>query len=326
MNMPQEKSLMLGSAQWGWTVSESEAFGLLDAWIAAGFRDVDCATNYPINRNPADFRAAEKILLKYVEAHGVRDLRITMKIGSLDNMRTPEINLSPSFILMMGEEYKRVFGDNLYGIMLHWDNRREEAGIRASLEALNTLQKESGIRPGLSGIAHPELYAHANEDDCLFFDIQLKHNVLQSDYARYEPLRASISENSGAKNHRFFAYGINAGGIKLEERYEAGSTFLSRGGQPENVVAELEQIRAALPNLNTAFVRPPVKTMNHVGLIYAGLHPGLNGILLGVKTVNQLKETLDFWRNLDVFDYSNVSSTLEKIARTHRDSRGAGNH
>ncbi len=326
MNVPQEKLLMLGSAQWGWTVPESEAFGLLDAWIAAGFRDVDCATNYPINRNPADFRAAEKILLKYVEAHGLHDLRITMKIGSLDNMRTPEINLSPSFILMMGEEYKRVFGDNLYGVMLHWDNRREEAGIRASLEALNALQKESGIRPGLSGIAHPELYAHANENDRLFFDIQLKHNVLQSDYARYEPLRASVSENSGAKNHRFFAYGINAGGIKLEERYEAGSTFLSRGGQPEKVVAELEQIRAALPNLNTAFVRPPVKTMNHLGLIYAGLHPGLDGILLGVKTVNQLKETLDFWRNLDVFDYSDVAATLEKIARTHRDSRVAGKH
>ena len=77
--MTAPKSLVLGTAQWGWNVSAREAFGLLDAWLQAGFRAVDCATNYPINRNPADFRAAEKILLEYVRAHGLHDLRVTMK-------------------------------------------------------------------------------------------------------------------------------------------------------------------------------------------------------------------------------------------------------
>ena len=146
------KTLVLGSAQWGWNVSPAEAFRLLDAWLGSGRRDIDCATNYPINRNPADFRASEKILLEYVQAHGLRDLRITMKIGSLDNMRSPEVNLAPSFVLMMGEEYHRLFDTNLHCLMFHWDNRDDEAAIRASLEALAILQKEAGIRPGLSGI------------------------------------------------------------------------------------------------------------------------------------------------------------------------------
>lgn len=300
---------MLGSAQWGWNTTRDEAFRLLDAWLETGRRDIDCATNYPINRIPADFQAAQNILAEYIRAHGLHDLRITMKIGSLDNMRTPDVNLSPSFILMMAEEYRRIYGDNLDCLMLHWDNRDNAAGIRASLETLAGLQQTTGIRPGLSGIKYPESYAAASEGLSLSFDIQLKHNVLHSDFERYAPLRTQESAN------RFFAYGINAGGIKLDEQYTSGSVFLARGGQPEQVAAMLEKLRAALPDWNTAFVRPPLKTMNQIGLVFAGFHPGLQGILLGVSSVAQLTQTLDFYRNFDVFDYTDVWQALNKMAR-----------
>lgn len=321
--MPESKSLMLGSAQWGWNVSPAEAFRLLDAWLASGRRDLDCATNYPINRRPADFRAAEKILLEYIRAHSLRDLRITMKIGSLDNMRTPDVNLAPSFILMMGEEYHRVFGDNLDCLMIHWDNRDNASEIGASLQALASLKRDAGIRPGLSGIKHPDIYHQANESFGLSFDIQLKHNVLQSDFERYTPfLQTPPSTHQPIDKpaitrplNRFFAYGINAGGVKLDEKYEPGSVFLARGGQPDKVAGMLENIRSLLPALNTAFVRPPVITMNHLGLIYAALHPHTSGMLLGVSSVAQLEETLNFWRNLHIFDYSDVFTAIHKIAR-----------
>jgi len=295
-------SLVLGTAQWGWTVPRAEAFRLLDAWLQAGFRAVDSATNYPINRNPADFMAAEKILEAYIRAHGLRELDITMKVGSMNNLRTPEVNLAPSFLLMMGEEYHRRFGANLRTMMLHWDNRSDEAGIRASLEALALLQQEAGILPGLSGIAHPDAYARANESLGLSFDIQLKHNVFQSDLSRYAPLQG--------QGNRFFAYGLNAGGVKLEDDYETGSTFLVRGGQTEQIQERLQQIRQLLPGWNTAFVRPPVKTMNHLGLIYAVLNKDLHGLILGVSSVAQILETLDFLRNLETFDYSDVWKKL----------------
>ena len=301
---------MLGTAQWGWTVSKSEAFQLLDAWLKAGHRRVDCATNYPINRNPDDFRAAEKILETYLQAHGLRDLEITQKIGSLDNMRSPDINLAPSFIQMMTEEYQRLYGENLACVMLHWDNRDSAEEIRETLIALQQLQKERKIRPGLSGIAHPKAYVEANAELGLSFEIQLKHNVLQSDLERYAPLRHSITPETP---HQYFAYGINGGGLKLEAPYPSDSTFLARGGQPEKVLPLLEKISATLADWNTAFVRPPVKTMNHIGLIYAGLNPQLNGLLLGVSSLPQLRETLDFWRNFEVFDYSDVFSSLKKI-------------
>ena len=319
-DLQQHKSFLLGTAQWGWNTPKQEAFRLMDAWLAAGHRNVDCATNYPLNRHPADFRMAEKILREYVQAHGLRDLRVTMKIGSLDNMRSPEVNLSPSFILMMGEEYYRLFDENLRCLMFHWDNRDDATAIRASLESLARLQREAGIQPGLSGIKFPEAYLKANEELNLAFDIQLKHNVFQSDLERYKPFanhQSPINESTDhqSTNHRFFAYGINGGGVKLDEHYEPDSVFLARGGQPEKVAATLEKIRNLLPDWNTAFVRPPVKTMNHIGLIYAGLHPELSGIVLGVSSVGQLRETLDFWRNLGTFDYGDVFQGLNKIAR-----------
>lgn len=314
-NMPDSKSLMLGSAQWGWNVSPNEAFRLLDAWMASGRRELDCATNYPINRRPADFRAAEKILLEYIRAHGLRDLRITMKIGSLDNMRTPDVNLAPSFILMMGEEYHRVLGDNLDCLMIHWDNRDNASEIGASLQALASLQRDAGIRPGLSGIKHPDIYHQANESVGLSFDIQLKHNALQSDFERYTPFLQTTRSTIELPANRFYAYGINAGGVKLDAHYEPGSVFLARGGQPDKVAGMLERIRSLLPALNTAFVRPPVITMNHLGLIYAALHPHTSGMLLGVSSVAQLEETLNFWRNLHSFDYSDVFMAINKIAR-----------
>lgn len=304
------KTLMLGTAQWGWTVSKKEAFQLLDAWLKAGFHHLDCATNYPINRIPEDFRAAEKILQEYILAHGLKHLKITQKIGSLDNLRSPEVNLAPSFVQMMGEEYRRLFGDNLDCLMFHWDNRDAVSEIQVSLKALQRLQIDLNLRPGLSGIAHPEAYAEANKELGLSFDIQLKHNLVHSDLPRY--LTADSASLSAAPS-AFFAYGINAGGVKLEPPYPTESTFLARGGQLEKLTPLLEKINSQLPVWNTAFVRPPVKTMNHLGLIYAGLQAEISGILLGVSSAVQLKETLDFWRNFEVFDYTDIFSALKKI-------------
>ncbi len=306
LNTAQNVVLQLGTAQWGWNVDAKQAFELLDTWLLAGYKAVDCATNYPINRNPSDFRAAEKILLEYTQTHGLHDLELNMKIGSMDNMRTPDINLSPSYILMAGEEYLRQFRENLRCVMLHWDNRDDGKAIAETLMSLKQLQDTFGLRAGLSGIAHPEIYASIAQEMSLLFDIQVKHNMLQSGISQYATYFSA--------ENRLFAYGINAGGIKLQGAYNPNDTYLLRGGQPEQLAEKLQSISALLPELNTAFVRPPLKTMNHIGLVYSGLHPRVQGILLGVSSVAQLKETLDFWRNIEVFDYSDAWMKLNKLA------------
>ena len=126
-------------------------------------------------------------------------------------------------------------------------------------------------------------------------------------------VRRTKSPNHQITPSTFTAYGINAGGLKLDADYRPDSTYLARGGDPEKAAVVLEKIRALLPTWNTAHVRPPVKTMNHIGLIHAGLHPGIGGIVLGLSSEAQLRETLDFWRNVEMFDYADVWTGLQKI-------------
>ncbi len=301
------KQVLLGTAQWGWTVTQEEAFRLLDAWLASGRCAMDGATNYPINKHPADFRLAERILLEYIRAHGLSHLQLTMKIGALDNLRTPEANLSPSFVRMMTAEYKRLFGDNLYAIMIHWDNRADPAAIADTVHALVESCREEGLRPGLSGIRHPEVYAPIVRRLNTDFDIQLKHNVLHSDLPRYAPFERH--------RHRRFAYGINAGGLKLSGDYPPHSTLKARGGDPSLADAVLSAIREALPRWNTAAVRPPVVDFYQIGLLFAAGHPHINGIVLGASSVTQLRQTLDFWRDVETFDYTDVWEDLSRMAR-----------
>jgi len=302
------KQLLLGTAQWGWTVSREEAFRLLDAWLAAGQRAIDGATNYPINKNPADFRAAERLLQEYLHAHGVSDAQITMKIGALDNLRSPDVNLSPSFVRMMTAEYRRLFGANLRVVMLHWDNRDDSAAIAETLHALVEVCQEEGLRPGLSGIRYPEVYAPLVAEAGASFDIQLKHNLLHADLPRYAAFERQA--------HRWFAYGINAGGLKLDGHYADSSALRARGGDPSAAESLLAQIRSALPNWNTAAVRPPITAFYQIGMLYAALHPHLDGIVLGCSSTTQLYQTLNFWRDLETFDYADVFNALAKMERS----------
>ncbi len=299
------KQLLLGTAQWGWTVNRATAFRLLDTWLAAGQRAIDSATNYPINKNPADFRAAEQMLQEYLRAHALDSLQITMKIGALDNLRSPEANLSPSFIYMMADEYRRLFGSNLSVIMLHWDNRNDPGAVAESLHALVEVCQREGLRPGLSGIRHPEVYAPLLGQLHTSFDIQLKHNLLHSDLPRYAAF--------DRQQHRWFAYGINAGGLKWDGQYTDTSTLRARGGDPTTAETLLQRLKEALPQWNTAAVRPPITAFYQVGILYAALHPQLDGIVLGCSSEAQLRQTLDFWQDADTFDYADVFSSLVKM-------------
>jgi aryl-alcohol dehydrogenase-like predicted oxidoreductase len=76
------KQLLLGTAQWGWTVNRTQAFDLLEAWFKAGYQAVDGATNYPINKNPDHWRASETILAEFVQAHGL-DPKVTCNLHLL---------------------------------------------------------------------------------------------------------------------------------------------------------------------------------------------------------------------------------------------------
>ena len=295
--IPNIPGLMLGTAMWGWTVDPKECFALLDCFYESGNRKVDCATNYPIDKNTVHFRLAENILLEWIKAHQVTDLQVNMKIGSLNNLKSPEHNLSKSFLMMNMGDYLQRFQSNLYGLMVHWDKRETESAIEKTMEALN-LFRENGLTPGLSGIKNPQVYAKLNQPYSLEFDIQIKHNLLHSDYHRYVEFH---------KKKRFYTYGINAGGIKLDQdAYRENSSLQARSGQvqlPSGLIPNLIKIKE---EANKIKGRQALSTMNHFGMIFAYYQPDVKGILLGTSRIDQLKSSLEFYKILGEADYSDV--------------------
>jgi len=211
--------LLLGTGMWGQTVSKSEAFAMLDEFYKQGFRNIDTATNYPINKKPSDFRAAEKILHEWIKAHKVNDLSIICKFGSVNNMFTPEHNLSKSFVLMNAQEYQNKFGDNADTLMIHWDNRESKDAIEESYEGLK-IAETAGWKIGLSGIKHPKIHAELNQEYNFNFSIEIKHNPFESSYQHYSPFHSD--------ERRFIAYGTTGGGIKLNEKYSDYSSLILR--------------------------------------------------------------------------------------------------
>ncbi len=305
--MTPEKELILGTAMWGWSVPPERCHALLDRFYEAGHRWVDTATNYPIDKNPEHFRLAESLLLEWVRANGIEDLKIIVKVGSINNLFTPENNLSKSFLLLNLDHYANLFGENLRTFMIHWDNREEEAPIAETLEALN-IAAEKGLRPGLSGIRHPEVYARLNEGFQLDFQIQLKHNPLQSDYPRYAPFHGSP---------RFQAYGLNAGGFKLrEEEYRPDSSLrLRKGADFFKNISLQENFGKVIENANKVTERPALHSFNQLGMLHAWGHPDIRWMLIGPSRVEQLEDSMHFFEQLQQFDWSDVYQALTSIAK-----------
>ena len=292
--------LILGTAMWGWTVEQATAFELLDAFYHAGYRKIDAATNYPINKTPKDFRHSEKILETWINTNGISDLEIIMKVGSLNNMRTPDHNLTKSFLLMNLDEYQHRFGKNLQTFMIHWDNRDNPAEIRTSLEAF-AIAQEQGLQPGLSGIKHPDIYAKLNQEFGFSFQIEMKHNLLYSDYTRY----ASLHDQA-----QFLAYGINAGGLKLKTTaYSDVSSLKARGGKT-NTLHPIAEALQQLVEKNS----PKLSTFNDCGMVFAALHPGIRGILIGPSRIAQLENTLAFNKKLKESEFNTIYQELQSLS------------
>ena len=286
---------LLGTAMWGWTTSESVCFDLLDHFYEQGLREVDTATNYPIDKDPEHFRLAERILQRWIAAHGVTDLQVMVKVGSVNNLMTPDHELSESFLRMNLDRYQKEFGSNLNCLMLHWDNRSDRAEIEGSYRAL-LAAREAGLQIGLSGLKHPEIHVGVCEELGLNPRIQLKHNLLQSAISHYRPFHRRAD---------FIAYGINGGGIKLDGHYSENSSLAARGRADEADLLK-QRLLKLREQANRNPDRPPLQSFNHFGLLNVAREPLIGSVLLGVSKVTQLQDSLDFLAAAAAFSYDDV--------------------
>lgn len=303
--MKSSIDLILGTALWAWTVSKEQAFQLLDKFYEAGYRWIDAATNYPINKNAADFRASEGILNEWIKANGVQDLKVLMKIGSINNLYTPENNLTPSFIRIIYNEYLHLFGEQLAEVMVHWDNRAETEAIRDSLQALDLIRQE-GVKIGLSGIKHPAIYHELNNSFGFDWDIQLKHNLVYSDYDRYVAFHGQA---------RFLAYGINVGGLKFPSAtYRKDSSTAVRNVPTEKYQDLVNQVATILAEYNAQSSLEALTRFNECSMVYTYYSPDIKGILVGPSKTAQLQSTLTFFEQLRAGQHAELYNRLATLS------------
>ena len=290
--------LILGTALWGWTIPENTCFEILDEFYKNGFRGIDTATNYPINKDPKFFRFAEAVIMKWIEANGINDLKITIKAGSIDNSGLPENNLTYSFLIMSHEYYREKFEDNLDTFMVHWDNRDDEESILKTIDSLKIIRKK--CRVGLSGIKDPRIYFEYLKKTDTVSSIQIKHNIFESHYARYSHFHDLVS---------FVAYGINAGGLKFDNEYHALSSISVRSVNASSYQHCLADLQSLISDYGIC------RSFNDVSMVYAINSPGISGIISGASSKKQIKETIDSFHNLLQGDTSTLYHRLLEIQK-----------
>lgn len=274
--------LCLGTAMWAWTVDQAHAFALLDQWYAAGWRGIDTATNYPINKDPQDFRKAEQWLAQWIQMNGVQDLQIMVKVGAMDNSGSPENNLSPSFLSIAHQHYTDLFEHQLDCVMIHWDNREDPMAIQDSVSCLlECCSSEQQV--GFSGIKHPAAYQAILENMPYKPVLQVKHNPFQSHVDYYKDLWPFT---------RLLAYGLSGGGIKLSAQQNESTGAQARGVQLEPHQERIQFLQAQIQKHNNKFSDASIQHLHHLGMIHAFLNEHISGLLIGPSNVDQLTSTL----------------------------------
>ena len=282
------KPLILGTALWGWGISRNEAYSLLERHLESGGDLVDTATNYPINKCKEDYGLAIKWLHDWKVANPNAKFSLIVKIGSQNNLGGSDVDLSPGNILETTNRLRDVFGSALSCVSIHWDNRgdltSDHSSINQTIEIMARVH-ETGLDIGLSGIKHPELYLQANPALANQWMIQVKENFLtksvRMSYEKYFP------------SARYYAYGVNMGGVTTEV-LKGNSSINLRGIKTEASI--IERIKSFL-DLDHG-INPHPTTLNDLALAFAYFNPSLTGVIIGPRNEKQLLTSLDYWKKL----------------------------
>ncbi|WP_419678383.1 aldo/keto reductase [Aliarcobacter lanthieri] len=300
-----EKRLILGTALWGWGVSKKEAFLILDNFMENGGLYIDCATNYPINKNIKDYGLALLWIEEWIEINNKR-LFIIVKVGSIDNLGTPNFDLSSNNILTVSKKLIDTFGDSLGCISVHWDNRTENKDFKLVQEtviALKEVKEKNNLSIGLSGIKNSRFYYEAMPDLADDWIIQCKENFLTQEarlnYQEYFPLA------------KYYAYGINMGGIKLSDEKSVSARIreINYSSKLKDVISTSLQDNLIINN--------GLSTVNNLNMSFIFLNTIFNGIIIGPRTVEQLISTFKTWGILSNLDSNKLNQLKLFIDNLH---------
>ncbi len=275
--MNYETSIILGADLWGWRITEPDCFKLLDLFYDAGFREIDTASNYPINNDFLYYRKAENILHEWINANDINDLKIIAKVGSINNSNPPKNNLTFSFLLMSLDYYMDKFDTNLDVFMIHGDDLSSNKEIEDTVRVLKIVREK--LEVGLTGIRYPEIYHKISTDLKLNYTILINHTIFGSEYQLY---------------HLF--HHLNR--------------FIANADKNEKSKNNMEKVNLLINLLKETI---NIKALEHLNLLYSFLDPAFSGFIIKPKNNMELKETIFFYNELKNIDLMKVHEKVNEI-------------
>lgn len=290
--------IVLGTALWGWSIEKANAWSLMDRFYEYGGRLIDCAENYPINKNNSDFGQSKVILRDWCHAHGIHDLQVIQKVGATQNNGSQDCNLSKDYLTKTCEQLISEFGSNLYSVMIHWDNRNDQILIAETAKTLRDICQKNQLQIGLSGIAHPSIYATALEGiDTVW--IETKYNWLQT--------KTPSTYEAFGERANFFIYGVTLGGLRLDTSYKDSSSAYLRGIDPNT---DLSPIRDFIQSEIVCKHPAAPRNVTEFGLLFGKLTLNPAGVILGASNLDQLNSSLTYLEQLEKADLSALIPSL----------------
>ena len=281
--------LCLGGNVFGWTIDESTSFGILDAFVAAGFNFVDTADVYSTWKPGNQGGESETIIGNWIHRTGNRSkLVLATKVGK--DMGEGRIGLRKDYILRAAEDsLRRLQTDYIDLYQSHDDDA--STPLEESLAAFDQLIREGKVRAiGASnyrGQRLKEAIETSRRSGIAAYEC-LQPNYNLYDRADFEDTLAAVCLEYGIGVIPYYSL---ASGF-LTGKYRS-SEDLSKSARGQGVRKYLTErgmrILAALDEVAAEHNATPTK----VALAWLAAQPGITAPIASATSVAQLTELLD---------------------------------
>ncbi|HUI46609.1 MAG TPA: aldo/keto reductase [Nitrospirota bacterium] len=291
--------LALGGNVFGWTVDESTAFGILDAFVGAGGNLIDTADTYSTWVAGHKGGESETIIGKWLKRSGNRGrVIIATKVGS--EMGPGRKGLSKVYILRAVEESLRRLQTNVIDL---YQSHKDDPGtpVEETLEAYARLFKEGKVRAiGASNFSaerlSQSLQASKERGYPAYQSLQPRYNLY--DRAEYEQTLEPFCRENGLGVIAY--YSLASGFLTGKYRSENDLTKSIRGQGVRLYMNERGfRILEALDQVAKKYDTKPAT----ISLAWLISRPGITAPIASATSIEQLSDLTAATR-LDIDDSS----------------------
>ena len=280
--------LALGGNVFGWTADEPTSFGVLDAFVDAGFNLIDTADSYSRWAPGHSGGESETVIGRWIARRGRHDdVVIATKVGS--DMGRGEKCLRRDYIMQAAEQSLRRLGVEAIDLyQSHWDDPKTP--FDETLDAYARLIEQGKVRAigasNLDAARLAEALAVADRTGLpRYRTLQPLYNLY--DRSEFEGALSDVCVREGLGVITYFS--IGAGFLTGKYRSEADFNKSARGGGMKKYLnARGMRILAVLDEVSASLQATPVQ----VALAWLMQRPGVTAPIASATSVAQLQELL----------------------------------